>query len=221
MRTLDGYMANYRLSEQVEILPYRAEWAGNWKLAAENSMEYYHHVGLHKDTVGGQLPARNTYLPEPPEDFSFTHERCGVDEAYKSAAHPFNPKGRLDTFSEEDIDTGYMVYVFPAFTMAMRPNTNNWLSFTPDGLERTKVLGGYLVSREVRDEDPGLAEQRSELILRVNEEDSRATSELAKSMRSSKAERGPLSPFEGTVAQFYRYLARTLDKRQASALRSA
>jgi len=31
---------------------------GNWKFAAENSMEYYHHVGLHKDTVGVQLRRR-------------------------------------------------------------------------------------------------------------------------------------------------------------------
>ena len=103
-----------------------------------------------------------------------------------------------------------MVYVFPAFTMAMRPNANNWLSFRPNGLEGTKVLGGYLVSPEVKKEFPDIAEQRRELILRVNEEDSLATTELAKAMRSSKAERGPLSPFEGTVAQFYRYLARTL-----------
>ncbi len=29
-------------------------------------------------------------------------------------------------------------------------------------------------------------------------------------MRSAKAARGPLSPFEGTIAQFYRYLARAL-----------
>ena len=72
------------------------------------------------------------------------------------------------------------------------------------------MLGGYLVSPEVRAEFPGLAEERRDLILRVNEEDSRATTELAKVMRSSKAARGPLSPFEATIAQFYRYLARTL-----------
>ena len=29
-------------------------------------------------------------------------------------------------------------------------------------------------------------------------------------MRSRKAPRGPLSPFEKTLAQFYRYLGRTL-----------
>jgi phenylpropionate dioxygenase-like ring-hydroxylating dioxygenase large terminal subunit len=210
MATLDQHIQNYRVATQVEIMRYESDWAGNWKLAAENSMEYYHHVGLHKNTVGVQMPASKAYLPPPPADLSFTHERCGMDEKYKTTDHPMNPKGRLQTFTEEELTTGYMVYVFPAFTMAMRPNANNWLSFRPNGLEGTKVLGGYLVSPEVKKEFPDIAEQRRELILRVNEEDSRATTELAKAMRSSKAERGPLSPFEGTVAQFYRYLARTL-----------
>jgi hypothetical protein len=112
-----------------------------------------------------------------------------------------------------------MVYIFPAFTMAMRPNSNNWLSFRPTGPEHTQVLGGYLVSPETRARHPELAEQRRELILRVNGEDSRATTELARVMRSSKATRGPLSPFEGTIAQFYRYLARTLSPERASSLR--
>jgi len=44
-----------------------------------------------------------------------------------------------------------------------------------------------------------------------------ATSELAKAMRSRKAARGPLSHFEGTIAQFYKYLARTLAADRAPA----
>jgi len=58
---------------------------------------------------------------------------------------------------------------------------------------------------------PDIVEQRRELIARVNAEDSLATSELAKVIKSKKAARGSLSPFEGTIAQFYRYLARALD----------
>jgi hypothetical protein len=49
------------------------------------------------------------------------------------------------------------------------------------------------------------------LIAKVNEEDSLAMTELAKVMRSAKVKRGSLSPFEGTIAQFYRYLSRALD----------
>ena len=209
MFTLDEYIKNYRVGEQVEIMHYETEWAGNWKLAAENSMEYYHHIGLHRDTLQAQTPARKIYLPPPPEDRSFCHERCGMNLEV-TADHALQTLGNIDTFTEEELITGYMVYVFPAFTMAMRPNSNNWLSFRPIDARNTGVLGGYLVSEDVRDGHPDLAEQKRELILRVNEQDSLATTELAKSVQSTRAARGPLSPFEGTLAQFYRYLARQL-----------
>ena len=55
-----------------------------------------------------------------------------------------------------------------------------------------------------------LGRERRAIIEKVNQEDSLATTELAKAMRSRKAARGPLSHFEGTIAQFYKYLARTL-----------
>jgi hypothetical protein len=40
-------------------------------------------------------------------------------------------------------------------------------------------------------------------------------------MRSTKAGRGPLSPFEGTVAQFYRYLSRALGEQAGDAVQAA
>jgi len=175
-------------------------------------MEYYHHIALHADTVGVQLPATGTYIPTiPASDETFTHERCRMGERFIGGEeHPMNPKGDLSGLTEEELTTGYMVYVFPAFTMAMRPGTNNWLSFSPRGPEKTKVLGGYLMWRDVVRGEPEIGRARREMIEKVNQQDSLATSELAKAMRSRKAGRGPLSHFEGTVAQFYKYLARTL-----------
>ena len=179
-------------------------------------MEYYHHIGLHKDTVGDQLPGTETYVCPPPADLSFTHERSRLGSRYRGTNggipnHVMNPAGQLERFTTEDLETGYMVYSFPSFTMAMRPNGNNWLSFRPLGPERTLVLGGYMVSPELLNDEPNIVESRRKLVMIVNEEDSRATTELAKVMRSTRAGRGPLSPFEGTIVQFYRYLSRTLD----------
>ncbi len=209
---MDKAVRNYRIGEQTEIFHYETEWAGNWKLSAENSMEYYHHIALHASTVGVQMPARGTYIPaEPATDETFTHERCRMGEEFiGGASHPMNPKGDLRGLTREELTTGYMVYVFPAFTMAMRAGTNNWLSFRPAGPERTKVLGGYLMWKDVVAAEPELGKARREMIEKVNYEDSLATTELAKAMHSRKTGRGPLSHFEGTVAQFYKYLARTL-----------
>ena len=57
---------------------------------------------------------------------------------------------------------------------------------------------------------------RAALIERVNEEDRLATTEFARTMRSRKAPGRPLSPFGKTLAQFYRYLGRTLVRRRES-----
>ena len=224
MASMARAAANYRVSEQTEIFHYETEWEGNWKLSAENSMEYYHHIALHATTVGVQMPARGTYIPDlPVTDNTFTHERCRMGEKFLGGAdHPMNPKGDLRGLTQEELTTGYMVYVFPAFTMAMRPGTNNWLSFRPNGPEKTKVLGGYLMWKDVVAADPDLGRQRRDMIEKVNQEDSLATSELAKAMRSRKAARGPLSHFEGTVAQFYKFLGRSLAAgRMAGSIRPA
>lgn len=216
-------VANYRIGEQTEIFHYEEEWAGNWKLSAENSMEYYHHIALHITNVGIQCPARGTYIPPlPASEQTFTHERCKIDERFLTGDdHALNPKGDLTGLTDEELKTGYMVYVFPAFTMAMRAGTNNWLSFRPDGPEKTKVLGGYLMWKDVVAGEPDLGEERRELIEQVNREDALATTELAKVMRSRKAARGPLSHFEGTILQFYRYLARTLAADRGAVKRAA
>jgi len=212
MSSMDAASVNYRIDDQTEVFHYEMTWDGNWKLSAENSMEYYHHIGLHSGTVGVQMPAKGTYFPETPvNDESFTHERCKVGEEFLGGAdHPLNPRGDLTGLTQEELTTGYLVYVFPAFTMAMRAGTNNWLAFRPEGPEKTNVLGGYLMWQELVDEEPEITEQRAVLIEKVNNEDALATTELARVMRSRKAARGPLSPFEKTIAQFYKYLGRTL-----------
>ena len=204
--------ANYRIEDQTEVFHYETTWEGNWKLSAENSMEYYHHIGLHAGTVGVQMPAKGTYFPEEPAvDHTFTHERCRIGEEFLGASdHPLNPRGDVAGLTREERETGYLVYVFPAFTMAMRAGSNNWLSFRPDGPDRTRVLGGYLVWKDLVSSDPETMRARAELIEKVNAEDALATTELARTMKSRKAPRGPLSPFEKTLAQFYAYLGRTL-----------
>ena len=212
MASMDHATRNYRVEDQTEVFHYETTWNGNWKLSAENSMEYYHHGGLHAQTVGVQMPARGTCFPDhPPVDETYTHERCMIGEKYLGGAdHPLNPRGDLSGLTREELDTGYLVYVFPTFTMAMRAGANNWLSFRPDGPEKTRVLGGYLLWRDLVSDDPEVASARAELIEQVNAEDALATTELARTMRSRKAPRGPLSPFEKTIAQFYKYLGRTL-----------
>jgi len=219
MNGVEAATTHYRIHEQSEVFHYERTWNGNWKLSAENSMEYYHHIGLHAGTVGIQMPAKGAYFPDSTQaDDTFTHSRCRIGDEYLGGAdHPFNPRGDLAGLTQEELETGYLVYVFPGFTMAMRAGTNNWLAFRPNGAEKTEVLGGYLTWRDLVEEDPDITVARAELIEQVNTEDALATTELARMMRSRKAARGPLSHFEKAIAQFYKYLGRTLAGDRVSA----
>ena len=85
-------------------------------------------------------------------------------------------------------------------------------AFRDDGFKKS----GYLLWKDLVSDDPEVAAARAALIERVNAEDALATTELARTMRSRKAPRGPLSPFEKTIAQFYKYLGRTLARDYAS-----
>ena len=66
MASMDQATRSYRIEDQTEVFHYETTWHGNWKLSAENSMEYYHHCGLHARTVGVQMPAKGTYFPDHP-----------------------------------------------------------------------------------------------------------------------------------------------------------
>ena len=120
----------------------------------------------------------------------------------------FLPEGHQ--FTDLEANTAYAIGLFPNISLAMTADSNNWLSFIPLGPERTRVVGGYLVRPGYDTAEPEAAEQRNNLLYEVNEEDAQATWRLQKVLRSTRARPGPLNVREGTCAQFYKYLGRTL-----------
>src|SRR5262249_61778646 len=100
-------------------------WEGTWKLSAENSMEYYHHIALHAGTVGVQMPARGTYIPTvPATDSTFTHERCRMGEKFIGGPnHPPKPKGDRPGPNHKGQTARDNGYVCPALPPWRRPRT--------------------------------------------------------------------------------------------------
>ena len=215
----DARLDSYRSADLVTGLAYDAIWEGNWKLATENGMEYYHHMGLHGRTLEAMLPAAGAHMEPAPASGRFTHTRCPY--ADRAAAAERVARRRDSRFSEADATSSYAMGLFPNISLALTPDSNNWLSFLPMGPERTRVIGGYLLPDNLQYGDPETAARRNALIHAVNEEDAQATWRLQQVMRSTKAAPGPLNLREGTVAQFYKYLARTLVPDRVAALPAA
>ena len=207
----DAMLAHYSTAELVTGFSYDAIWEGNWKLATENGMEFYHHMGLHAATLEEALPAKGASVDPAPARGRFTHTRCPFsnNSADKQGGMPrFLPNDH--EFTALEINTAYAIGLFPNISLAMTADSNNWLSFIPLGPESTRVVGGYIVRPGFDAADPHAAEERNRLLYAVNEEDAQATWRLQRVLRSTRARPGPLNVREGTCAQFYKYLGRTL-----------
>lgn len=213
----DAMLANYKTDELITGFAYDTIWEGNWKLATENGMEFYHHMGLHAATLEADIPARLATMDPAPASGRFAHTRCGYTEENPDQTEGFGVWPRPNcNFTERELNTVYAIGLFPNISLAMSSATNNWLSFIPLGPERTRVIGGFTVAPDMAANADVLATS-NELVHRVNEEDAQATWRLQNVLRSTKARPGPLNVREGTVAQFYKYLARTLAADRVSA----
>ena len=206
----DAMLSNYKTHELVTGFSYDTIWEGNWKLATENGMEFYHHMGLHAVTLEADMPARLGRMDPAPASGRFTHPRCGYSPEALDKPQGFGHQPRPGcTFTELEETTAYAIGLFPNISLAMSTATNNWLSFIPMGPERTRVIGGFVVAPEMA-ADAEVMAASNELVHAVNEEDGQATWRLQQVMRSARAAPGPLNVREGTCAQFYKYLGRTL-----------
>ena len=202
---------NYSNTELVTGFRYDTEWAGNWKLATENGMEFYHHLGLHRKTLEAEIPAKGAYVEPAPANGRFTHSRCRFSDTGTYAQGEMAPVLPEDNqLTELERTTMYAIGLFPNISLAMTADSNNWLSFIPLGPERTRVIGGFAVRPGYDEAHPEDAEQRNQLFQTINEEDAQATWRLQSMLRSSRAKPGPLNIREATCAQFYKYLARAL-----------
>ncbi len=206
----DAMLGNYRIDELVTGIAYDAIWEGNWKLATENGMEYYHHMGLHAATLEAEQPARLARMDPAPASARFAHARCGYAEGIQGQAEGFGNWPRPNCkFSDSELNHVYVMGLFPNMSLAMSSATHNWLSFIPLSPGKTRVVGGFIVAPEMA-ADAEVMATSNDLVMRINEEDAQATWRLQQVMRSTKAAPGPLNVREGTCAQFYKYLGRTL-----------
>jgi len=217
----DAMLANYKTDELVTGFAYDTVWEGNWKLATENGMEFYHHMGLHAVTLEADMPARLGRMDSAPASGRFTHTRCGYSPEALDKPQGFGHQPRPGcSFTELEETTAYAIGLFPDISLAMSTATLNWLSFIPLGPERTRVVGGFIVAPEMA-ADAEVMAASNELVYAVNEEDGQATWRLQKVMRSQKAAPGPLNVREGTCAQFYKDLARTLAPDRVARMKQA
>jgi choline monooxygenase len=202
LEALEPYLANYHPGEMIYFDGDEERWQTNWKCLSENFMEGYHLSFTHRQTLH---PITPTALCE----------KFPGGAAYTGYISNFDPKFPDRGLYHPDLDekqrrSSLMFWVYPSLVVALAPHLMTYMSIRPlsaDSLATRWGLAGY--------DRNATADQRAAqkaLVMSYNAEDRQRLERVQRGLRSHWAERSPLAPadFEGTVWDFYHYIARTV-----------
>ena len=195
-------IANYHLEQM--SLRYLADetWEVNWKCLLENFMEGYHLTPLHRDTLHKVNPSRLCrHLKPGPRHFGYS---VGFTERVADER-----VGHAD-LSDEELDTCVMFAVPPGLTVGVGSDYSSFLCLRPETPGSVRVKMGLIFhGDDWSEKDVATA---IELFQHTMAEDKQVLLQLQRGLASRFHSPGPLagSDLEGTIWDFYQYLARAL-----------
>ncbi len=199
---LAPYVTNYHAEEMRSVRPGIERWELNWKCLAENFMEGYHLTPVHRATLHPMTPTR--LCEKIPGGAGYTGYKSHYSESFKgrTQVHP--------DMTEEEQSQSMMVWIYPSFVAAISPNSAVYMSITPTGPNSLQTRWDVIAREAVF--EAGEAEERHQFAKAFNREDRERLLDVQKGLRSRFATRGYLAPpdYEGTVWDFYQYLASRL-----------
>lgn len=195
-------VGHFRMEDYVETFNETHHWNTNWKVLAENFMESYHLPVCHEGTIGGTVDLAEMTCPEGDPAFNY-HWILKNDTFKLTLAHPNNTH-----LEGEDRRKTYLLSIYPALLITLTPGYFWYLSLTPDGPGKVKILyGGGLAKEFVEDPE---ADQHfatlKDVLDRVNDEDRGCTEKVYRGLCSNLGAPGPLSHLERPNFEFARYI---------------
>lgn len=205
---LEPLIRNYHLAEMTYQHGEEEIWAVNWKSLAENFMEGYHLSVTHPRTLHPITPT--SLCKKIPGGLGYTgyksHYNTGV-----ATRQPFHS----DLTAPEQRRT-MMFWVYPSHVVALAPNSCTYMSIQPGTTSTAITRWGFATV----DPNPSVErlEQQVGLVRSYNAEDRATLERLQRGISSRFAAQSCLGPsdLEGTVWDFYGYMARTLAASEAT-----
>lgn len=202
---LEALLANYGTARMRFVRAFEEEWKTNWKCLVENFMEAYHLSVVHPETL----------RPYTPTGLS---RKAQADEAFTSYAANYPrsaaPRGLgAPALLEDERQRSTLFLLFPAQLVSQAATLLVSFSVQPLAVDRIRVrwtLSTYADDQGKNELTQDELEQRIALWQEVNREDRVKLERLQTALASRHAPTGPLAPadLEGTLQDFYRYLAR-------------
>lgn len=177
-------------------------WATNWKCLVENFMEGYHLTFAHAKTLHPITPTARCRKMATPE--GMTAYTSGFDPSVPDRG-PFH-----EDLTAEERRYSVLFSVFPNLTVAVAPNVTLYLLVRPIDADTVGVKWGFAGS--VADPSHPDVIRYRDLCFAFNAEDRKQLEGVQKGLKTRHRELGPLAPpeFEGTIWDFYQYMAAKL-----------
>jgi len=204
LQQLGTLLQNYRPQDMRIVHVAEEEWRTNWKCLVENFMEAYHLSVVHPETLH----------PYTPTGLS---RKSMSDDAFTSycANYPANIQSRgngAPGLTAEERQRSTLFCFFP--TQVASQAASLLVSFALKPVAVDRILVRWTMSAHGDDLTKDEINQRIFLWDEVNREDREKLEKMQSALSSRHAPSGPLAPtdYEGTIWDFYRYLARQTRK---------
>ncbi len=196
---LESLLGNYETARMRVVHVAEEDWRTNWKCLVENFMEAYHLSVVHPQTLHPYTPT--SLSRKFMSDQVFTSYCANYPEGI-----PSRGTGAPGLTTEER-NRSTLFCLFPTQVVSQAASVLVSMSLQPVAVDHVHVR--WTMSTYGNELTPGEIEQRVALWNEVNREDREKLEKLQQALRSRFAPSGPLAPvdFEGTIADFYRYLA--------------
>lgn len=127
--------------ETVPWIEKTVDW--NWKISLENFTEAYHHVGVHKDSIGKVSLAEKALYEETNDAYSLFFVHIDFeDDSVPGEEYPF---AHVPGLPEKYAQYSPVVNIYPTFHMVMGPNFILWMQITIDAVDRHTMTWRWLI----------------------------------------------------------------------------
>ena len=204
---LDTVLKHYHTDGMHSIFVREEVWDTNWKFLLENFMEGYHLSIVHPQTLGDSTPTALCEKIDGGESYTGYRAKYLESAPPRDAHHP-------DLTSAES-RCSVLFSVFPCLVASQSPDILVYLSLQPEGVDKVRVRWGGATHRSdlTQPEIDAYIDKWNS----INAEDKEKLSRVQQGMGSRFSTPGPLASedYEGTIWDFYQYLASKLTERTA------
>jgi len=206
VRAIEPMVKHMHIEDMRLIYSSEQEWDANWKCLVENFLEGYHLSTVHRKTLHPYTPTRLSQHFTPGSDHLGFYSWYPEDAPSRGAAHP--------DLTADEKRRSLMLGIAPSSVFGVSGFKVTYNLIQPLSPTRLRTKIGMIGIPPQNDADRHAAEAGRDLFTRTFAEDEVQLVKLMRGLQSRAYESSVLAKadYEGTIWDFYQYLARNLSR---------